>query len=418
MYPVTDGGSEDLAGVPPRPRVRLLRAVADFHRRHGDPVRAEAAARNLVALKEELGLRGVDDLVVAARAALAVGDYRAGAERAAAALAEAGRDHRAAYRARFVLAEAHDRLGGHAEADRVFRHHVPDWLPAPDRDFVVVAEVAALRARGRVREPLEVVTALLPTLPRATRHDVRTGAWPAAALELARLQLLVGAVGKALRTSAELVAAHRLHGAGEHPVCGVAIGVHAEALALGVPRRRAEAVRAVEEVRADHARRFGADNPEALDRAVVEGRVLLAAGEPARAAEVLTAARARVGAVLGPDHPLHHRAGHDLARTHLRRWDWPNAVALLEELRPRQVALLGPRHVDCLLTGLDLALCHSLAGRRAEARPLYREVSVGLRHEIGRHREPALRAALARLAAPLPAPALRVVLRLVLGGAA
>ncbi|MFJ6677402.1 TIR domain-containing protein [Actinosynnema sp. NPDC091369] len=418
-----------LDAVPTDLRVRLLRSVTGFHRRRADPLPADDAATALLDVKRAAGVGGVDDLLLGARTALEAGHFDAAYQRGSRAceLAAADDNFRAEYRARFLTAQACDHLGRYDRADEVYRHHPrarraagpPRWMPEEERAAIEVAEVVSLRVRGEVGEALDLAADLVSRLPSGTRHDRLDGAWSDAMIELARLQLAAGEVLKARRTSAELVEVYRKEKATEHARSRQAVVLHAEAQLhvafREMPSRKKVWDRAVREIGALHAQnahRYGDDNPLTLESAVLEAKALLDNSRIDEARELLARVEPRIARVLGPDHPLAHRARFHVGMTYQREGDWPPAIAVYRELLPHQVATLGPNHVDALVTRLQLGVCLSVVGQAAEAKSLVEEAMHGLRR-FGWAHEPTMQAYVATVLGKLPAPALSALHRIV-----
>ncbi|RKT54075.1 tetratricopeptide repeat protein [Saccharothrix australiensis] len=400
-------------------RVELLRAVTLASEREGDLRGAHEAAAELVRLKEVLGVPGVDDVLLAARTALAAGEYGTALERARAGVRSAGEDGNfpAQYRARLLAAQAAEHLGDYAAADEVFHHRrevrvhgdAPAWMPEEERRLVVVARVAGLRLRGEYAAALDAVTRLLPELPQEPRSAAVRGAWSAAMVELVRLRLLRGEVARARRAAAELADAFRSVGMVEHPLHLEAVALRAEAelrVALTDLRARDKewerSVRRIGALRADYEQRYGPDSPLTLNLLVMEGRARVGHGRPRRALELLTDVGPRIARVLGEQHPLGYRVRHATAQCHAQLGDDARHRAILEDLLPRQVAALGRRHPDSLVTRLDLGLARVAAGDRARGRPLVDEAARELR-ALG-WTEPALRAWVTAVYSHLPTP--------------
>lgn len=401
----------DREAVPLRTRARLLRQVASECARRGDLLAAEEAATALLALRSE-----VDDLLTAARTALDAGQYASALDRAVKALAAAECDdnHRDAYRARFLVAQAHEHLGRYSDADAIFPDGTaPGWLPEDERHRVELARVTSRRLRGRVPEALDLVSVLVPVLPR---NDV----WAAAMVEQARLELSCTAVLKARKTTAEVLGTLLDRGAREHPLYLQALGLSAEAeLQVALTERglrEQEWERAAQQIHAlrqDHEQRLGEEHPLALRFAVLECRSLVHRGQPRAVLDLAAVVKPRVERVFGRHHELHHRVRHSEAQALMQQENHRSAAVVLEELLPVQVAMLGRHHLDSLTTRLDLGLAYLLTGRAAKGRPLVREAAVELRRQFGWTHEVGFRAWVTRLYGQLPGWVLRLLLVIV-----
>ncbi|MBB5960199.1 tetratricopeptide (TPR) repeat protein [Saccharothrix tamanrassetensis] len=406
-------------------RVELLRAVTRASEQEGDLLGAHEAATELLRIKHMLDVQGVDDVILAARAALNAGDYTAALERAQTAIRLSGEDGNfpAHYRSRLLAAQAFEHLGDYPAADEVFygrrdiqvHGDVPAWMPAEERGLVLIARAAGLRLRGEYAPALAVINRLLPDLPHELRTTGVRGAWPRAMIELTQLRLRRGEAGKARKAAGEVADAFRAAGMVEHPLHLQAVAFRAEAelqVALTDIGSRNQvwerSAQRIGELRADYERRYGPDSPLTLNLLVMEGKAIVSRGRPRQALELLAEVGARVARVLGEDHPLHYRVRHATAQCHGQLDDHERQGAILEDLLPRQVAALGRTHPDSLATRLDLGLCHVMTDRIAEGNRMMSEASRELR-ALG-WSEPALAAWLSLIFSNLPAPAWKFLL--------
>ena len=56
----------------------------------------------------------------------------------------------------------------------------------------------------------------------------------------------------------------------------------------------------------------------------------------------------------------------------------PEAIALFEQVREKQVMVLGADHPDTLITLSDLAVAYQDAGRAGKALPLFQQAAAGV----------------------------------------
>jgi tetratricopeptide (TPR) repeat protein len=174
-------GAED--AVPPSLRSELLTAVARWHDQLGAALAATDTVNQLLAVTPERS----PALLLAARIAIAAGDYRRAVAHCRDAIdrAHAVDDFRTEYRARWLAAQALDQLGRYRDAERVFDDAVgarsaddpPAWVPAAERPRLLIGRAVALRLRGRFDQALGLLGGVLPLLPGDWWPRATTPAW-------------------------------------------------------------------------------------------------------------------------------------------------------------------------------------------------------------------------------------------------
>jgi tetratricopeptide (TPR) repeat protein len=367
------------ASVPERTRQVLRGRVVEWYLANGLVVAAWQAAQELA------------DPLLAARAALAAGEY----ERAAELAARAGDE----YSARLVRATALDRLGRYAEADAVLVERRAD-----------VGTVTHLRLRGKFREALALLDEVLAALPAG---DLTGETSVGAHLELAMLQIITGRIAEARNTAAEVVGAFRQADLSAHPSCLDAVGIQAEAeLTVDMAEFRsgkdrwAPAERRSHRAYLDFEKSLGPDNPRTLGAAVMHGIALVHLGKPRAALAELGAVEQRIERVLGAAHPLRLRAAYAMCQATGQLQDYDRAEPMLHRLYDEQSAVLGQYHPDTLATELDLGIACALLGRKDEARHWITEARTHL-DELGWRADLRLRVEVANKLMLLPGAAWR-----------
>lgn len=422
--------ARELAGHPDVPldeRLTLLRLEAARHEDHGDAPAARDAIREAIRLAGTNGR--LDDLLTAARLAVAAEDVEHAGGYAAQAIARArtDSDQQAEYRARFLAATAHDLAGHYHQADEVFHDNprvpsggaTPPWLAEQERQRVRVAQAAALRLRGRHRDALAVITEVHPQIRREHPGGAHRGPWPAATVELARIRLFNSQVKRARQDARSVVALFTEAGLPRHKVAKEAEAVAAEAqldlaftdLNLTDERWR-QATDRFGALSIESRRWFGPDNAHTLQLQVRYARALLDCKDREDCLRVLCEVEPRITATLGPEHPLRLRARSTIGSARLGLGQAEHAREILADLLPRQVARLGPAHPDAITTRFALGLATADCGNRREGRAL---VSQAWRLEGSNHgwlRERALEMMVHVLLVQFPQPVFGLLMRL------
>ncbi|NGY65344.1 TIR domain-containing protein [Lentzea sp. NEAU-D13] len=371
--------------VPVPMRLALLRKVALRHEERGDIIAAYDAGA--MAVRVAGAAAGVSDLLAAARLAVAAGETAAALTWTAALVerARADRDGRTEFRARFLAAAAHDLNGDYAGANKAFHDHQvvaehgsdPVWLPADERVRVRLAKIAALRLRGDYRVAAATLDQVLPEVLRAQPVPDHRGVRPVALLERARLRLLSGKVVESRQDATGLIEVFAAVGVPRHHLARQAVAVLAEAeLTLAwseMSARPLEWDQAVKQVRRaldESTEWFGPDNPLTLELHVLRGQTLHNNSRHAEALEVLADAERLIAGNLGADHPLRLKARQWTGLSTMGLEDWAGAVAIFDELLPRQTAVLGRGHPEAQLTRFQLGICLAKTNVLERARPL------------------------------------------------
>ncbi|MEU3768435.1 hypothetical protein AB0E55_25555 [Amycolatopsis keratiniphila] len=324
-------------------RIRLLRSVADAHEQHRDFF---AAGEVHAAILSTEGATSAD-FATAARVEIACGLYPEAVRHARhALLSAADDDERRA--ASLVAAQAFDCQGDYAAGERMF------WHDFPGRgETGLPATVQALRLRGRAREAIASVEAILPALHDSPPADLL--------LEYARALLLDDQPGRAREVAAEVIAAFHATGRTRHFQCTEAELLWAEAtVTLDLQDRSAAVLR---ELEARYGRRYGPESPPALTAAALAGRALLLRGQPERALSALSATERTVLRVFGGENRLRYRIRHGMALAHGQLRDFGRQAEVLEEILQPQIRLLGSTHPETLESRLDLGLALAFSGR-------------------------------------------------------
>ncbi|MEU4806209.1 TIR domain-containing protein [Actinosynnema sp. NPDC023587] len=374
--------------VPVPLRLALLREAAVRYEERGEISAAYDARATAARLCGTTG--PVQDLVAAARLAVAAGDTSAALAHATELISRArgDRDGRTEYRARFLAAAAHDLAGDFAAANRVFHDHPavaehgsdPVWLPAEERVRVGLARVAALRLRGDYRAALATLDGLLPGVLHAQPVSDHRGARPVALLEQARLRLLTGKVVQARQDTTGLIEVFAAAGVPRHHLSRQAVAVLAEAeLTLAWSEMRARPVewgQAVKQVRRaldESTEWLGRDHPLTLELLVLRGQTLHNNSRHGEALTELADAEERIASRLGADHPLRLKARQWTGLSTMGLEDWSGAAVIFDELLPRQTAVLGRGHPESQLTRFQLGICLAKGNELDRARPLIAE---------------------------------------------
>ncbi len=370
--------------VPLTGRLELLRAVAAVHEDHGDVPAAKDARYEVVRLAGPDWR--TDDVLEAARLAMVAGDTAMVLRHAAAVIDRAHRDRDvpAEYRARLLVASAHDLRGDYPAATLVFHDHAlvareglaPTWMPADERGRAALTRVRALRVRGEYPSATALLRELLPEIQRADPLGSHRGAWPVATIEHARLLLLSGEVKASRTVASEVVRAFADAGLPRHHLAREASTVHAEAeLAVAFSERRArptqwqQASKRVGRALAESREWYGEDSLLTLDLAVLYGQTMQNNSRSDAARRELVGTEERIAAAAGPDHPLALRARQWIGLATMGLKDWRGAVEVFDSLLPRQNRVLGRRHPDSQLTRFQLGAC---LGMRNEGDDLLR----------------------------------------------
>ncbi|UMP03544.1 ATP-binding protein [Amycolatopsis sp. EV170708-02-1] len=331
-------------------RIRLLRSVAAAHERHRDFF--AAGEIHAVILSTE-GVTSTD-FATAARVEIACGLSPEAVRHARHALLSAADDDER-YAARLIAAQAFDCQGDYDAGDRTFWHEFP--CRGETRLPVIVAHARALRLRGRAREAIASLDAILPELHGPPPEDLL--------LEYARALLLDDRPGRAREVAAEVIAAFHATGRVRHFQCVEAELLWAEAtITLELrdvhPDRSAAVSR---ELEARYGRCHGSESPTALTAAALAGRALLLRGQPERALTALSATERTVLRVVGGENRLRYRIRHGIALAHGQLRDFGRQAEILEEILQPQIRLLGSTHPETLESRLDLGLALAFSGR-------------------------------------------------------
>ena len=381
----------------------VLREIAAYYERIGDPVRA-AARRYVVAAANPTSRR---DQITYALAGVANQEFARAAEHARTAMGlDVGEG--VAVQAWWARAAALDGLGRFEEAEPLWdRLDRAQWTPDPQlRIAFDVARARALVARGR----LSRARALLEPLsdqPLDEYADQVNGA----RIELTRLLLMTGSERSARTLAAEVVAWYRNRDAEQHSLCLEAELVWAEAavtLELFELRpdtsRWAEAEATLE--RLDEAFRSASapDSVAELGVAVLRGLTLVRLGKQDRCRAVLLPAVEQIRDKLDDRHPLLLRARYALGLSHLQLNESPQAAALLGETWQEQRSVLGPAHPHTLATQLEYGVAAKFIGESRRSAELIEEVCRLLPPEVGRKNDLYVRAQFARGLLPFVPP--------------
>lgn len=337
-------------------RIRLLRPIAAAHERHRDFF----AAGEIHAMI--LTTEGVtsDDFVAAARVEIACGLYPEAARHARRALLSADTDD-LRYAAGLVAARAFDCQGDYDAGERIFWHR--PLVVGEARLPVVVAGAQAMRLRGRPREAVASLGAILPELDALPHGSSREELLASALLEYARALLLDDRPRQARDVAAEVIAASRAAGRPRHFRCAEAELLWAEAT-VALDLRDLDADRTVlRELAHRYGQRHGPESAVALTAAAMADRALLIPGQSERALRALSATERTVIRVLGGDHRLRYRVRHGMALAHGHMREFGRQAELLEEIVPPQIRLLGTLHPETLESRLDLGLALAFSGR-------------------------------------------------------
>jgi hypothetical protein len=233
--------------------------------------------------------------------------------------------------------------------------------------------VSLLTAPGPDEEGDERRVRVHQVVQRATRdalgpeHFARAARAAADALRAAWPQIERDpALGQALRTcAAALISCTRasgcLYGPGAHPV------LFRAGTSLGEAGQFGAAAAHFRQVAAAAARYLGPEHRSTLTARHDHAYWTSQAGDPAGAAEALTALTDEYLRVFGPDHPHTLAARHNLARAHGRAGDAAGAAAALAELVDDHERVLGPDHPETLITRGNHAEWRGIAGDPAGA---------------------------------------------------
>ncbi|RSN62462.1 hypothetical protein DMH01_07200 [Amycolatopsis sp. WAC 04182] len=345
----------------PAYRIRLLRPIAAAHERHLDFFAAGEIHAMILATEGATST----DFVAAARVEIACGLFPEAAGHARHALLSADDDDERSV-AGLVAAQASDCQGDYAAGERMFWHRPPGQgetrLPA------IVASAQALRLRGRPREAITALTAILPELHALPNGQLREELLASALLEYTRALLLDGRPRPAREVAAEVVAAFHAAGRTRHFRCTEAELLWAEAT-VTLDLRDLHADRTtLRELANGYGRRHGPASAPALTAAAMADRALLIAGQPEQALRALSATERTVVRVLGGDHRLRYRIRHGIALAHGQMREFGRQAELLEEILQPQIRLLGTTHPETLESRLDLGLALAFSGRDRDRR--------------------------------------------------
>ncbi|WP_181771592.1 tetratricopeptide repeat protein [Amycolatopsis pittospori] len=353
--------------APAQHRIRLLRPIATAHEKQGDPLAAGEIHAMILTTEGATSA----DFAAAARVEIACGLYPEAARHARRALLLAdSEDER--YAARLITAQALDCQGDYDAGDRTFWHEYRGRFPSrhEDRLAAVVATAQASRLRGRPRESIAALDALLPELRDAPPGPLRDDLLPAALLEYVRALLLDGHPRRARQVAAEVVSSFHATGRERHFRCTEAELLQAEATVTldlrDLRPDRADWERSATELReleSAYEKRYGAENPLTLTVAVMADRALLALGQPEQALRVLSATEQTVLRVLGSEHQLRYRIRHGMALAHGQLREFGRQADLLEDILQPQIRLLGLTHPETLESRLDLGIALAFSGR-------------------------------------------------------
>jgi tetratricopeptide (TPR) repeat protein len=386
-------GAED--AVPPSLRSELLTAVARWHEQLGAALAATDTVNQLLAVTPERS----PALLLAARIAIAAGDYRRAVAHCRDAIdrAHAVDDFRTEYRARWLAAQALDQLGRYRDAERVFDDAVgarsaddpPAWVPAAERPRLLIGRAVALRLRGRFDQALGLLDGVLPLLPGGTPADQVTEPLASALVEIIRLEIITGRLTDARAGARRLVAACHDAGLDAHPLCLDAMGLLTEAeLTLDFAELNVheenwpKVTREATAAHAEYERTLGPDNARTLAAAYQRDYALIRQGKPDAALSTLTATQHRVHRALGPDHPLGYRVTYAIAQAHGQLNDFERQRVILAELLSRQERTLGAYHPDTAMTQLDLGIALAMLGQRQQAIALVDEAAAHIARQL------------------------------------
>ncbi|MFC3453835.1 hypothetical protein [Amycolatopsis speibonae] len=380
-------------------RIRLLRPIAATHEKYGDPLAAGEVHAMILATEGATST----DFATAARVEIACGLYPEAEGHARRALLLAGTDGER-YAAGLIAAQAFDCQGDYDAGDRVFWREYDGRFPGrpEDRLPAVVASAQALRLRGRPRESVATLDAILPELRDAPPGPVRDDLLPSALLEYARALLLDDHPRQAGQVAAEVAAAFHANGRERHPRCTEAELLRAEAT-VNLDLRDLGADPDLRELE----RRYGAESPQALIVAAMADRALLVLGQPEQALRALSATERTVLRVLGGEHPLLYRIRHGMAQAHGQLREFDRQADLLEEILRPQIRLLGLSHPETLESRLDLGLALAFSGRDQRAQELVDGAADAILAAPGIATELSARAIAAKRAIRLPPRPLR-----------
>ncbi|AUI58175.1 TIR domain-containing protein [Amycolatopsis sp. BJA-103] len=348
-------------------RIQLLRPIAAMHEKHGDPLAAGEIHAMILTTE---GATSVD-FATAARVEIDCGLYPEAARHARRALLLAGTDDER-YTARLIAAQALDCQGDYDAGDRTFWHAYSGRLPdgRDERLPVIVASAQAFRLRGRARESITSLEAILPELHDVPPGPLRDDLLPSALLEYARALLLDGHPQRARQVATEVVTGFHNTGRERHFRCTEAELLLAEATvtldlrdlrpAFADRERFAGKLRELERTYGKH---YGSENPLTLTVAAMADRALLALGQPEQALRALSATERTVLRVIGDEHQLRYRIRHGIAQAHGQLGDFGHQAEILEEILQPQIRLLGLRHPETLESRLDLGIALAFGGR-------------------------------------------------------
>ncbi|WP_051173848.1 tetratricopeptide repeat protein [Amycolatopsis orientalis] len=348
-------------------RVRLLRPIAAAHEKQGDPLAAGEIHAMILTAEEATST----DFATAARVEIACGLYPEATRHARRALLLAGTEDER-YAARLIAAQALDCQGDYAAAERTFWRDYAGRFPSrrEDRLPAVVASAQAWRLRGRPREAVTSLEAILPELHDAPPGPLRDDLLPSALLEYARALLLDGHPRRARQVAAEVIASFHHTGRERHFRCTEAELLQAEAtVTLDLRDLRPDrtdwerSATELRELESTYGKRYGSENPLTLTVAVMADRALLALGRPKQALRVLSATEQTVVRVLGGEHQLRYRIRHGMALAHGQLREFGRQADLLEDILQPQIRLLGLTHPETLESRLDLGIALAFSGR-------------------------------------------------------
>ncbi|MFJ8915821.1 hypothetical protein [Amycolatopsis sp. NPDC102389] len=334
-------------------RLRLLRAVAAAHERHRDFFAAGEIHAMILSTEGATST----DFATAARVEIACGLYPEAVGHARDAVRSAADDDERCA-ARLIGAQAFDCQGDYDAGDRTFWHELPCQGEA--RFPAVVASAQALRLRGRAKEAITSLDAILPELHGSPHGDLL----PSALLEYARALLLDDRPRRARDVAAEVIAAFHATGRARHFQCTEAELLWAEStVTLDLRDVHPDCAAAVlRELESGYGRRRGPESPLTLTAAAMAGRALLLMGRPEQALRALSATERTVLRVIGGEHRLRYRIGHGIALAYGQLRDFGRQAELLEEILQPQIRLLGSTHPETLETRLDLGLALAFSG--------------------------------------------------------
>lgn len=409
------------AGLAAHPDLRpatadtLLRRVVTYYEDRGESILAAPGWDRLADLHpDDAGL-----LATAAAAWNVAGEYRTGEKRAWDALVLAARagDRSASHRARRTLAEALDAQSRYDEAEDHWTFLNPVSPVGPvDTLATRVARLRSLRLRGRLTEVKGLAARLLEDIADASDPAVQD-LGQAAAVELARAELLSDGQRRARELTEDVVEHYRRRGLPEHARALEAQEVLAEAwLTLHLWELWPDAkdwVRAEGELRAlreRYRRSHGEHNQLTLAASVALAHALVSQGKRGEGDKELDLLQPKLDSRLGDRHPLSLRALflRGLIRAQLQQHTL--ATPLLERALHGQRALLGQGHAHTLRTEYELAVMYKLAGDR-RWHDLMKEVNRLAPAAVGRENDLYIQSAIALLLLRLPATVVDAIAR-------